>query len=77
MLIDWNIVHECDDENGEPTQWAAKVGKNKKIVYIEKTYQNKYGVSDTADVTVPYLVECKSYESARRWVTRYRARFEK
>lgn len=23
--LKWNIVHECDDDNGNPTQWAAEI----------------------------------------------------
>ena len=23
--LNWEIVHECDDEQGNPTQWAADV----------------------------------------------------
>lgn len=21
----WEVVHECDDENGNPTQWASEI----------------------------------------------------
>ena len=23
--LNWNIIHDCDDENGNPTQWATKI----------------------------------------------------
>lgn len=74
MKFDWNVMEEFY-ENGKPTVWCAKF--KGKMVYIEKTSEGKFGVSDTLDPAVPYYVECKSYESARRWVTRYQERLEK
>lgn len=74
MKFDWNVMPEYD-ENGEHTTWCAKFGC--KMVYIEKNYKGKYGVSNTLDPEVPYFVECKTFVSARRWVTRYQDRLEK
>lgn len=70
MIIDWNVVRSEINEDGIPTLYQAKVGNN--IIYIERNYKGKYGVSNTLDPDVPYLVECKTWESARRWVSRYR-----
>lgn len=25
MKVKWEIVHDCDDGNGNPTQWAAEI----------------------------------------------------
>ena len=27
--LNWEIVHECDDEQGNPTQWVADVTDSK------------------------------------------------
>lgn len=32
----WNIVHECDNDNGEPTQWACKLTEDGQFVWIDK-----------------------------------------
>lgn len=71
--LDWNPVEETYGEDGLPTEWVAKL-KGKEI-YMEKTNQGKFGLSDTKDVYVPYIKECKSYVSAKRWATRYQNRF--
>nr|DAJ75601.1 MAG TPA: hypothetical protein [Bacteriophage sp.] len=74
MKFDWNVMTEFD-ENGEHTTWCAKFGE--KLIYIEKNYKGKYGVSNTLDPNIPYFVECKTFVSARRWVTRYQNKLEK
>lgn len=74
MKFDWNVMPEFD-ENGEHTTWCSKFGDQ--TIYIEKNYKGKYGVSNTLDPEVLYFVECKSFVSARRWVTRYQDRLER
>lgn len=27
--LNWNIVHECDDEDGSPTQWSSEINHPK------------------------------------------------
>ena len=35
--LNWEIVHECDDEQGNPTQWAADVtdSKGRRFFWID------------------------------------------
>ena len=69
--LNWNIVHECDDEDGNPNQWYSEINHPK--------YGKYCWISDMGDyfgVEVDYggftefteLVECKSLISAKRWV---------
>ena len=69
--LNWNIVHECDDEDGNPTQWSSEINHPK---YGKYCWINDMG--DYFGVEVDYggftefteLVECKSLISAKRWV---------
>lgn len=66
--LNWNIVHECDDEDGNPTQWSSEINHPK---YGKYCWINNMG--DYFGVEVDYggfteLVECKSLISAKRWV---------
>lgn len=27
--LNWEIIHECDDEDGKPTQWCAEINHPK------------------------------------------------
>ena len=61
----WNVVHESDDENGNPTLYSLKL-KEGKFYWIEETNKG-FDVIDTDARTV--LKTCKSLTSAKRWVT--------
>lgn len=69
MKIKWNVIHECDDETGNPTQWCAEINHPK--------YGKYCWISDIGsgfNVEVNYdgfieLVQCKSLVSAKRWVS--------
>ena len=62
-MKEWHIIHECDTENGTPTQWGKEI--NGQYVWIELTYNNTYDVvvNDTV------LKNCKTLVSAKRWVS--------
>lgn len=67
--LTWNIVHECDDEEGNPVQWATEINHPK---YGKYCWINDMG--DYFGVEVDYrgfteLFKCKSLISAKRWVT--------
>ena len=66
-MKEWHIIHECDTENGTPTQWSNEINNPKygQYVWIELTYNNTYDV--VANDTV--LKNCKSLASAKRWVS--------
>lgn len=65
----WKIVHDADDENGNPTCWTREVNHPKygRFVWISET--------DTGyDITVYknsfiVLKNCMSLPSAKRWVS--------
>lgn len=64
----WRIIHECDDEEGNPVQWSAEINHKK---YGKYCWINDMG--DYFNVEVNYggfieLVQCKSLASAKRWV---------
>ena len=68
--LTWNIVHECDDEEGNPVQWATEINHPK---YGKYCWINDMG--DYFGVEVDYggfteLFKCKSLISAKRWVDR-------
>ena len=44
----WNIVHDCDNDNGEPTQWACKLTKDGQFVWIDKIGECAYGITNKA-----------------------------
>ena len=67
--LTWNIVHECDDEEGNPVQRATEINHPK---YGKYCWINDMG--DYFGVEVDYggfteLFKCKSLISAKRWVT--------
>lgn len=74
MKLQWNVIHECDDDDGNPTQWAAEINHPK---YGKYCWINDMG----SDISTGYfnvevncggfveLVQCKSLASAKRWVT--------
>lgn len=67
--LQWSIVHECDEENGNPTQWAAEINHEQ---YGKYCWINDMG--DYFGIEVNYggfmeLMQCKTLVSAKRWVT--------
>ena len=67
--LQWNIVHECDKENGNPTQWVAEINHGQ---YGKYCWINDMG--DYFGIEVDYggfmeLMQCKTLVSAKRWVT--------
>ena len=43
--LDWHIVHEMDDDNGQPTEWSAKL-PNGEFLWIDKETEG-YALYDT------------------------------
>ena len=44
----WNIVHECDNDNGDPTQWACKLTEDGQFVWIDKIGECAFGITNKA-----------------------------
>jgi len=72
MKRKWEIVHDCDGDNGEPTCWVLEVNHSDYGKYIWITdsglgfdveHKSKYS-NDIAP-----LVTCKTLTSAKRWVS--------
>lgn len=69
MKKQWEIIHECDTDEGAPRQWCMEINHYK---YGKYCWINDMG--DYFGVEVYYcdfveLVQCKSLSSAKRWVT--------
>jgi len=69
--LNWQVMHDCDDENGNPTSWTAD---------INHPYYGKYcWISDAGghfNVEISLggfefeeLVKCKTLTSAKRWAS--------
>lgn len=69
LAYTWDIVHEADDENGEPTCWVADIGeKNRqKRVWITKQPDGTFAIEIKKDDQFEQLVLCDSVKSAKRW----------
>ena len=66
--LEWKVIHECDLDDGTPTQWCAKINHSK---YGKFCWINDMG--DCFEIEVQWgdfivLKECKSLASAKRWV---------
>ena len=62
----WNIVYECDNDNGEHTEWYCKLGEHS-FVWIDKIGTNAYGITNKSDGN-NYIHISKSLQAAKRWV---------
>lgn len=67
--LTWSIVHESDDENGNPTMWVAKINHPKFGPYCWISDMSHDSVSEFHVETLQEtLKQCKSLASAKRWV---------
>lgn len=65
MEREWNVVHDCDLENGRPTEWSLKV-EDGKFYWISEAFDGTFDVIDHDAHTV--LMSCKTLTGAKRWV---------
>lgn len=61
----WNIVHEMDDDNGNPTEWSTQI--NDSYIWIDKT-DNGFEVHDTPNPSDRPLETLSSLDEAKEWV---------
>lgn len=61
-----SIVHDCDMEDGTPTEWVLKVAENK-FIWIDALSDGTFNIIGYDVHTV--IQNCKSLTSAKRWVT--------
>lgn len=67
MKREWNVVHDCDLEDGTPTEWSLKV-EDGKFYWIAAVSDGAFDVIDHDAKTV-IMEGCKTLASAKRWVT--------
>lgn len=67
----WNIVEECNDDNGNPTVWSKEFNHVKYGRYCWITFNGTtYNVEVELHGDFTTLKECKTLASAKSWVTR-------
>ena len=66
MKREWNVVHDCDLEDGTPTEWSLKVSEGK-FCWIDEMSDGTFDVISHDARTV--LANCKTLTSAKRWVS--------
>ena len=71
MESTWNVVHDCDSEDGSPTCWAKLIDHPTygKFVWISQYDDRQYAVEVIPVTDVKVLAVCKSLSGAKRWVT--------
>lgn len=76
--LNWEIVHECDDEQGNPTQWAADVtdSKGRRFFWIDIYSDGYFYVIDSRKV-FSEVSKCKSLTSAKRSAAMYLAKYDR
>ncbi len=72
--MQWNPVLECDDDEENPTVWAAKVDSKKygKFVWISQVSDDEFEITTSnygSSLGSDPLKVCKSLVSAKRWVS--------
>lgn len=68
--LKWKVIHECDDENGNPTQWATEINHLRYGKYCWISYTGDYfSVEVNCDGFVE-LAKCHSLAGAKLWIFR-------
>ncbi len=69
MKNKWTIVHDCDDDNGNPTCWSLEINHPQygRYVWIAET-ETGYDVQIERS-SIETIANCKTLSSAKRWVT--------
>ena len=61
--LDWHIIHEADDDNGQPTQWSAKLA-NGEFLWIDKETEG-YALYDTHNTDASPVSVSETLEGAK------------
>lgn len=69
MNIEYEIVHECDQEDGTPTCWATKYGNQ--FWWIEIRPDGYYMCVTTIYGEQSDIRPCKSFGEAERWISKH------
>ena len=65
MDREWKVVHDCDLDDGTPTEWSLEVAKGK-FYWIAEASDGIFNVINHDAHTV--LMTCKTLTSAKKWV---------
>ena len=63
--LSWHVVHDADDEYGNPTQWSATLSEGV-FLWIDKETEG-YAIYDTADTSLPALETFDTLQEAMDW----------
>ena len=71
MKKQWEIIYECDDEDGDPCCWCLEINQEKYGKYCWITFNGKYfGIEvDYGTKECIEIMQCKTLTSAKRWVS--------
>ena len=67
--LKWEIVHDCDDENGNPTCWATEINHSQHGKYVWINAIDSEFAVEVDNNGFNELMRCKSLVSAKRWVS--------
>ena len=67
--LKWEVIHECDDEVGNPTQWASEINHPQYGKYCWISDADEYFIVEVDCGGFKELAKCKSLASAKRWVS--------
>lgn len=67
MKTTWNIVHDADDEGGNPALWSLALG-NERFLWIETAANGTFQIIDTNAERI-LKPNFKTLASAKRYVT--------
>lgn len=72
MKYKWNVILECNDEDDNPTCWAAEINSDRhgRFVWITDVGDEFEINTSNGGFEYPKMV-CKSLASAKRWVAMY------
>lgn len=69
----WEIIHEADDENGNPSLWSTRIEYNGygKFAWIAKYDENSYGVEidNIKENRFEIIFKCDSLDKAQKWAS--------
>ena len=61
--LEWHIIHEADDDNGQPAQWSAKL-PNGEFLWIDKEVEG-YALYDTHDTDASPVSVSETLDGAK------------
>lgn len=68
----WNIVHDCDADDGAPTCWATKL-ETGDFAWISQMADDSFDIEMACELrpgTFTTVMTCRSLASAKSWVSR-------